>query len=336
MWTAKRPPGPNQAEFERFDQVGSQTSRGPSITGEKLVNRARRTSHGAVSRNCALLMSMIIVASSSTRCAISSKAAVSETRLAPTGLSPGSKAAVVLNQSQACAGRAEGTCWLGSKSSARERRLARRMGRVMRKSYPSMQLLSPEQFRLAALPGPDLLDSPLSGEAAIRRIGDAGAAARADDLGVRYLIIVDAQRTRSGAIDWDVEEGGWWIAREWTKVSLLSAEIVDLERASLSGKLLSTSSGTSAIGVFFLLYVIPLPPIGWSSMPERKASKALGRAIARFIASDDSVETPPSGHEENSEQQARPRRPLQPHPLDLPRHAPEAGRPPPVDAPPPV
>jgi hypothetical protein len=62
--------------------------------------------------------------------------------------------------------------------------------------------------------------------------------------------------------------------------------------------------------MMFLLFVIPLPPFGWSSMPERKAGKALGLAIADFLAGSDSIETPLLPPDQGEEPQLQR---LQPH-----------------------
>jgi hypothetical protein len=118
-------------------------------------------------------------------------------------------------------------------------------------------------------------------------------------LRLRYIVILDAATRevgRGATVDFD--RGVWGVGSEWTRVSELSAAVLDVTSAQQSGTVGSQSWGKAGFVVPFVL-VIPLPPIPWSSFTESRACNALGPAIATFVAGEEEKHVMPNPPEPN-------------------------------------
>jgi hypothetical protein len=116
-------------------------------------------------------------------------------------------------------------------------------------------------------------------------------------LGVRYVVILDADTHNSGK-DWDFQPGGsdlllaCWTGQHWTRISEITADVLDVARQEVAGRVTAWSSGKCCWGVCWL-WVIPCPPAFWFSRTEAETCSALGEAVIKFITDGDDVVAAP-------------------------------------------
>jgi hypothetical protein len=240
-----------------------------------------------VSRWIRIGWALVIVAGSLQPGCSSRRAVAYEVRLHPTGLAAGEGVTILLHQYQSCRESEEKECEARSHQRRKEIRFEGCMERAMRRERRDLRIVPAAKFRRTAFQGMEYRDEPRAPEALLQFLSAPGVRERIAPLKVRYLVVVGAstrrfngQRSLEGL---DEADGMWGIGSEWQRLSQGNAVVLDLEAARESGSLNANSNGKAGI-LFPFLWVLPLPPVGWSSPTEERACNAPGRAAANFIA----------------------------------------------------
>jgi hypothetical protein len=208
-----------------------------------------------------------------------------EARLHPTGLAAGEGVTILLHGYQSCSESDEDGCEPQTRQRGKENRFEGCMEAAMQSVKRDLRVVPAADFRRAAFQGLEYPEEPRSPVDLLQFLRAPGVIERIEPLKVRYLVVVDAatrkfdHRRRLEL----AEPPMWGVGSEWQKHSQLNAAVLDLEKGHEAGTLNAGSNGRGGI-VFPVLLILPMPPVGWSSPTEGRACKALGRAVAQFIA----------------------------------------------------
>ena len=86
----------------------------------------------------------------------------------------------------------------------------------------------------------------------------------------------------------DNNGGLWGLGERWTENAFIHADIYNTRTGALSADI-KVELNEDAFWAVPILFVIPLPPIGWAPDVESKSCQALGKAIGRFLNGDGNV-----------------------------------------------
>lgn len=157
---------------------------------------------------------------------------------------------------------------------------------ALRSDFPTLRLVSEEEFIRTAFPGLPPDAAPLSNES-LRTSPQLGELReQVSALAVRYLIVVDGgtvQRDRSGGGycgAWYRGGGcfGFWI---WRRESVLSASLYDLQQAVSVGSVRVTVRGRPWVTV------IAVVPVGLPAFTESWACGKLGAGVVKLLRGTD-------------------------------------------------
>lgn len=163
------------------------------------------------------------------------------------------------------------------------------IGRSIRNTNPSLQIVPPEEFRRAAFPDLEPEAAPRSPDSIALLLTHPVFRERISALNIRYLIVV------GGATEYPRRSGGIYCGGAghgagclglivWDKETRLAASVIDLKRARPAGEVKATASGNPWFGVFLIF------PIGLPAPTEASACYDLGVAITKFIAGEQKTE----------------------------------------------
>lgn len=163
----------------------------------------------------------------------------------------------------------------------------------MRKADSKIETISAKDFRRTVFPNKEFLDSPRSSKHLLSFLRNPDAQSRVRGLGVRYLIILSA-RTQESEKVWTESGGGGGsggggtFARESTRSSDITADVLDVTYLRESGSVTASSSGKCGWGVA-CCWMCGFPPCAaavpycYFARTETEACSALGEAVMRFL-----------------------------------------------------
>jgi hypothetical protein len=208
---------------------------------------------------------------------------VSTDRLAATGIEPEEGISLILGVERECKQKSEAECLPSSVSESAERTLEYCVANALRAEKSDMRIIPAEEFRRVAFPGARFQDMPRTIKTLLPVLQDAGFRQRVIPLNLRYLVVVRVSTQKvNPETHLRVDEGVWGIEKNWERVSLAVAEVLDVKQARQSGGSTAESRGLEGIAFPFLL-IVPLPPVPYSSPTETSACQSLGKAIGKFV-----------------------------------------------------
>src|SRR5258708_25325249 len=239
-----------------------------------------------------LTLSLVIVAMGLGGCATKAFL-VHEDRTAATGIEAGDGISIILGEHKACVQLVE-ECPAWVLSEGDEQQFESCLAEAMRAERPELAIVPANEFRQAAFPKFGFQDSPHSIEALMPLLKDAEHRQRMASMRLRYVVILKILTERMNS-KWSFFAfvPTWGFSRGEERYSTLTAEILDLKEARISGKLQVNASGRTGFVVPVFL-VIPLPPVPIFAMTETKACDSLGKVTARFITYNGPASTEPN------------------------------------------
>jgi len=203
------------------------------------------------------------------------KAYVSGERYLPTGIMPREAIVILLNESM--------KHHVNIESEGKEHSVESCMGNAMNSVNPQLKIVSAKEFRRALFPGKKFKDAPRSAEALLLSLQDEESRHHVQDLGIRYLIVVDTDTHKYGEKTEFAAQGGVWaVGQSWTRYSNFLAFVIDVKQPAKSGSFSSSSSGNAGFAVPFF-YIVPLPPVPLIAATESEACSSLGTAVVNFL-----------------------------------------------------
>ena len=97
----------------------------------------------------------------------------------------------------------------------------------------------------------------------------------------RYRLEVRVRTAEGGYPTGGAGGPGWMIGRRAQRTTGIGVDVLDAQRKAL-GRIEAKAYGSSGWGVLFLLNVFPIPMIE-NARTESEASKAMARAVAKFL-----------------------------------------------------
>lgn len=234
----------------------------------------------------ALLLGCAIVAATLTGCG--STPMVRVERHAPTGIEPREAVTIIAGKHRECKEHVNGGCPASSLTEGSEREFESCLSAAMESAMPNFTIVPAEAFRRTALPGTAFEDFPRTVEALASVAKDVGFRQRVASLRLRYVVVLTVITQESGRKTFfGADQGMWAVGRESHRSTSMSADILDLREARVSGTLQADSYGKAGWALPGILY-LPLPPIPYSAMTETKACGSLGKPVTNFIRIKDS------------------------------------------------
>ena len=157
-----------------------------------------------------------------------------------------------------------------------ERDAVRCIGEAVAKAYPSVRIVSPDEFRRAAFPDLPAETAPYSSEYLLLILNDARFLQRIAPLRLRYLISVSAATEQSVV---GAGAGGAAGLIVWDRRTHFTAAVLDIKQAQPTGELRGSASGSPWV------FIIGGVPLGVPSMTESQACEELGKSVTRFLGS---------------------------------------------------
>ena len=195
--------------------------------------------------------------------------------VSPHGPPPGEGAVLLLNEARDHNVREE--------SESRERTLEICVRTAIADEYPELRIVPAGDFRRAFFPGRKFGDTRRSVEPLLAFLGEEGSGRRVEELGIRYVVVVESDTGSYGERwDFDADNWMWAVGKFWTRRSTLTAFVIDVRQAARSGAIISHSEGEAGYVIPFFV-IVPLPPIPWFAPTESAACSGLGVAVARFL-----------------------------------------------------
>jgi len=215
-----------------------------------------------------------------------SKPYTQEIRQAPAGIGPGERIAIVLSSYEK-----EGVP-LGAPGrdpeellelQQRAEELESCVQDAMSSARSAFLFVPAADGRAALFPGRAMHELPLAPAQWLPGQGDDATAERVAAQRLRYVIALKGRwSTTEGKVDVAAGGIGGAVGYEWKRLSNVEATVLDFAHRRVVGELSASSDGAAGWGVGVLV-IIPFP-IFWASDPQGRACRALGEALARFIA----------------------------------------------------
>ncbi len=205
---------------------------------------------------------------------------VVERRLAPTGLAPQDAIAVIL---------------LSPLGEDQRSKLENQVNGCIRdglaQTHSDLRFVSPDELRKLASADPAAKEIPPAAFSWQSLLSDPGFNSRIAPLGLRYLIVVNAEeKTRLTDFKWSAASsllGAPLLEWSWENSTLIEAIVVDARNRRLAGGVQAYAAGKSGAGVKLVFLPIPLPiPYGTPSFPWSAACQGLGEGLARFLTAN--------------------------------------------------
>jgi hypothetical protein len=257
---------------------------------------AFKNMHSAVARikqfGPAWVLFLCVVTFAAAGCA--SKGSGYITRAGPTSIGPDERIAIVLSDYHESGETL-------SVSAALEESLGRCVKKGMRKVDKGLKFVSPDDCRKSVYPARAFADSPRSTEALLESLKDAKTASCYHELGVRYLVSMSADISKTG-----IEEshqhagvcgagskgGGCLGAAEasWYKkyTSAFYGSLIDVNDASVAGRVVAADNSKTGGGLV-VFFIVPLP-YAEVAAPGTVACLELGRGLAQLILNQENKE----------------------------------------------
>ena len=224
---------------------------------------------------CAMLLATLTGCGSTPR--------IDAERQAPTGIEPGEAVTIILGTHQECKDHVNGGCPASSLAESSEKEFESCLSAAIESATPDFTIVPAATFRSTALPGAAFEHFPRTAEALAAAAKDEDFRRRVAPLKLRYAVVLtvitreSGRRTTHGG-----SQGVWEVGRQSVRSTSMTAEILDLREARISGALRANSQGAAGWTVPVVLFV-PLPPIPYSAVTETKACDSLGKPVANFI-----------------------------------------------------
>jgi hypothetical protein len=189
-------------------------------------------------------------------------------RLAPTEIKAQEAIALVLDT------------FSGEFSRSKENEFIGCISDAIRKEYPTVRIIPPDDFRRVAVP--DLTHEGAPSRPWDQLMEEPEFRERIAPTGIRYVILV------SGDTQWTGRKvHADWIAAEetWGRESWLKANVWDITRAQRMGEVTVTVAGETGYGALFPLIVIAV------AYTETRACNEIGQAVQKFLAGESFSDT---------------------------------------------
>ena len=225
-------------------------------------------------KQTAVIVAAMLLVSASYGCG-AKPAYVFQERYFATNIMPGEAVVILLNESRIQHSSAE--------SESKERSVELCMGTAMQSVNPQLKIVPANEFRRTLFPGKAFEDTHRSAEALLVFLQSKEAQSQVQDLGIRYLIVIDTDTHSYGEKgEFAAERGVWGVGKTWTRYSNFLTFIIDIRHPVKSGALSSSSSGKAGFVVPFL-FILPLPPVPLIAATESEACSSLGKATIDFL-----------------------------------------------------